>query len=531
MISQRNRILPPYTRRVRDTRHALSKTAVIGLLILFAMFMGFWIGVFGTIVIQPFGAFIAILLLLALWLADDTNIDLRPQTTIVFLWFMAALALWPSYLAIDIPGLPWITPVRILLALMMFLLLWQMAHSSRARGELAGVAGAIKPALICYGIFWLFALGTFLLSKTPGESLSYSMNWLVLWNMPFVAAAWVLVDKSVMPKLVRILLYCLAFVFVLTVMEYTQRKPIWFDHIPSFLKIDGPLFEMIMQEQGRVGDDRYRARGNFSIHLYFAQYVLMLTPFIVHAAFTETFRKQVAALAMLAFTLVICWMTNTRTAMTGFIVVVAGSVALYGLRRFLNPTSKADMVAPAIFLAAPAGIITMLLLIAASPRLQSQTLGGYQHSGSDAVRDNQWERAIAAVIQNPIGHGGNNSGPIAGRQTTGGIWIVDSTWINFLIDFGLFGTLGFAAFGALIMYWGVRIYLKNVDESADLCGPAAVAVGSFLMTMYTISFAGNFLFMLVIVASIAATRFRLMQEGVLKVPVKPPPLSALASKA
>jgi hypothetical protein len=423
------------------------------------------------------------------------------------------LAVWPPYLAVAIPGLPWITPVRVTLALLMLGLLLQMSQSSSARSELRGVAVAIKPALVGYGLFWLFAFATVVMSSTPGDSFVSSLNYLILWNMPFIAAGWILIDKNALPRMVRLLMFCIAFVFVLTVLEYRQREPIWFNHIPSFLKVDEAVLAVILGDQGRVGDDRYRARGTFGVPLYYAQFILMLTPFMVHAAFTERAKKQAAALALLLFALVVCWMTNTRTGLTGFIVVVSGSVALYGLRRTLNPTSKSDMVAPAVFIAAPVGILMLLVAIAASPRLQSMTLGGAQHAGSDQVRGNQWDRALAALANNPLGYGTNSSGPIAGKPNAGGIWIVDSNWINFLLDYGVIGACGFALFAGLAIFYGVQIYLRNLDKSADLCGPAAVSIGSFLMTMYTISYVGSFPFLLVLVGAISATRYRLLRDG------------------
>jgi O-antigen ligase len=154
-------------------------------------------------------------------------------------------------------------------------------------------------------------------------------------------------------------------------------------------------------------------------------------------------------------------------------------------------------------------------------------LGGAQHAGSDVARSTQWTRAIEAVLKNPIGYGGGNSPKIAGKPLNG-TWVVDSVWINFLVDFGAIGALGFAAFAVWIMVYGVRIYLRNVDESADLCGPAAVAIGSCVMTAYVVSFVGNFVLLLVMVAAIAATRSRLLKAGLLEPSLpKPRTLPAL----
>lgn len=517
MFSQRDRILAPYTRRVRDFRHLATRTGVFVLVILFSMFMGFWLAVFGTLVMQPFLAVIGVLLIGALWVVDDTDVDLRPQATRMFLTYIAMLAIWPAYLAVDVPGLPWITPVRLALMVLILTIVLQMAQSARARAELFGTLTAVRPGLIWYCIFWFFALGTFVFASKPGDALAYSFNFLILWNMPFLAAAWLMNDEKLLPRLVRTLMWCLTGVFFLTVLEYNNRAPIWFGHIPSFLKIDGPMFDALMSEQSRVGDDRYRARGVFGVHLYYAQFVLMMLPFAIHAAFTETARRQAASIALVLFALVVCWMTNTRTALLGFAVVSSGSIALFGLRRFLNPTGSADMVAPAMFMAAPAAILAFVGMVAASPRLQNMMFGGAQHAGSDDVRAGQWDKALAALAKNPIGHGGNSSGPLAGRPSNG-TWIVDSTWINFLVDYGVIGAFAFAAFAATMMFYGVRIYLRSYDESANLCGPAAVSIGACLMTMYVISFIGNFAMLLIMVGAIAATKARLQKAGLVDKP-------------
>jgi O-antigen ligase len=270
-----------------------------------------------------------------------------------------------------------------------------------------------------------------------------------------------------------------------------------------------------MAEQGRAGDASYRARGVFGVHLYFAQFVLMLLPFIIHAALTDKGRKQVAAVGLVLFALLVCWMTNTRTALLGFAVVGSGSVVLFGLRRFLNPTSSADMVAPAMLMAAPAGLVALAGLVASSNRLKTMMFGGAQHVGSDVARSTQWDRAIEAFLKNPVGYGGGNAPMLAGKPVQG-TYVIDSIWISFLVDTGIVGALGFAAFCIWMMVYGVRIYLRNVDDSADLCGPAAVAIGACMMTMYVISYFGNFVFLLVMVGAIAATRSRLLKAGLLQ---------------
>ena len=506
MINARDRILRPYTRRVHDLRHSLMKTLAVFLLIMTAMFMGFWLAVFGTLVAQPFFLLVGVLFLIALWMMDDTEPDYRAAITSLLMWYIVMEAIWPSYLALDIPGLPWITPPRILLFFLVFSAVLQFSQSSVARLELTSIVSYSKPAIWIWAVFWLVAFATCLISKTPSSSFVTLFQWFLLWNMPFVVACWLFQDKQSFQRFIFAVMLATVFIFILTVLEYMQRKPIWFGYIPSFLKIDGPLYHAIMQEQVRVGDDRYRARGVFAVHLYFAQFILLVTPFILHQFIESRGWKRFWSFSLLAFTLLIIWMTNTRTGMSGFILVCSGMIGLYALRRFLRPLNKSDMVAPAIFMAAPLAILSFVALVSISPRLQSMTIGGAQHRSSDLGRDMQWTRGMAALESNPLGYGANNSAPLAGRLA-GDRYIIDSLWLNWLLDFGVLGFLAFFGFCVIAAYYGVLLYISSKSEADDLMGPAAVAVGGFVLTAYTISFAGNIPFMLILAGSIIAFRY------------------------
>ena len=530
MISARDRILRPYTRRVHDLRHSLLKTLAVFLLIMTAMFMGFWLAVFGTLVAQPFFILVGILFVVALWMMDDTEPDYRAKITTLLMWYVVLEATWPSYVAVDIPGLPWLTPPRMLLAVMMFFVTLQLAQSSRARSAVIEVGGAAKLGLWFLGIFWATAFATCLISRTPSASFVMLVEWFLLWNMPFLVACLVFREQEAFPRFVKALIWATAFIFVLTIFEYIQRKPVWFGYIPSFMKIDGPLYHAIMQEQVRIGDNRYRARGVFAVHLYFAQYILLVTPFILHRAIESSGWQRFWAWALLAFTLLIIWMTNTRTGMSGFILVCAGMVGLYALRRFLNPTNKGDMVAPGIFLAAPVGMMAFGVLVALSPRLQTMTIGGAQTRSSDLGRDMQWIKGTAALKANPFGYGGGNSGPLAGRMA-GDRYIIDSLWLNFMLDFGVIAFGAFMLFMLVTVYYGVRMYLTATDQTTKLMGPAAVAVGGFILTTYTISFAGNLPLLMIIVGGIYAFRQHQLRTAAQAAPVKPVRLSQLLPRS
>lgn len=517
MLSQRDRILPPYMRRVTDFRHRLLKAAVITATIAFAIIMGFWVAIFSTLVVPFFVAIIGILLLTAMWMADDLEPDLSRFGAFLFLSFAGLMVFWPSYLAVDIPGLPWITPTRLVLALMAGVFLLQAAQSRVTRDLITNAIVGLKPAFIGYAVFIFFMFATILLAKKPGDAMSFVIQQLILWNLPLLVGLWLFNDSRLAPKMVVVVGLALFVVMVLTIFESRTHLPVWIPHIPSFLEVDGPQMAAFLSTQFRY-DGTYRAKGTFGVHLYYSQLLLIMLPFVIHKVLdAATPARRAVALGFLALTLLTIFLNNTRTAMTGQLVVMAGMFGIFALRHYLHTRSKLDMTGPAVALAIPSAVVVLAVLVASSTRLRNMTIGGKANVGSDDVRAGQWERAFSALASNPLGHGAGDSGPLTGRLANG-IWIVDSQWINFLVDYGIIGGLGLITFLALVAISGVFIYLQRTDRSADLCGPAAVAIGSVMMTMITISFVGNLPLLMILVGFVTATRYRLAQAGKLERP-------------
>jgi hypothetical protein len=524
MSNQLNRILPPYTRRADTLGHRLRKAAVITATIGFAIIMGFWVAIFSTLVVPMFIGVIGVLFLIAMWLAEDEEPDLSRPAAALFTAYIFLSVFWPSYLAVAIPGLPWLTPTRMALGLTAFLMLLHLSQSQISRSWIVGAIVGMKPAFAFYGLTLLLMFATVPMGRTPGDSLSFAVMQSILWNIPLIAALWLFRDPDVGIRVLRAMGIALLFVMLLTLAEYRNLQPIWVPYIPSFLKVDAAQMASTLSAQTRL-DGGYRAKGTFSVHLYYAQFLLMMLPFALHWLLdSRTATSRLWAAAYLVLMLIIIWMNNTRTGTTGQLVVIAGMLALYAFRHYLHTQSALDVTAPAFLLGIPGAAAVLAVLISISPRLQTMTIGGTLHANSDAVRDGQWDKAWAAVFSNPIGHGAGDSGPLTGRLTSGGIWIVDSTWINFLVDFGVLGALSWALFLGLVVGTGALIYLQKVDRSANLAGPAAIAIGSFMMSMYTISFFGSFPMLMVLIALICATRHRLATAGLLAKPkdvVKP----------
>lgn len=511
--SQRERILPPYVQRVDDLKHRSIKLLLILILVASAMFLGFWLAIFSVMLVQPMAVVMGVLVMVMFWMLPDTSINMQQKIRVWFLWFMGVLLFWPQYLAIEIPGLPWITPGRLLMGIVLLFFMFQFAQSAATRKDMRRTIGSVNPAFWFLGLFWGMAMLTLPMARSPGGSFGMVLGHLVNWNLPMVFALYAMADRKVTMRFYWLMLVIVGLTFVLTTFEYRVRYPIWAPHIPSFLAVEGPTLNNLLNGQIRVGEDRYRAKGTFAVHLYYTQFMLLIAPFITHWAVTSGRKWRPLAIALLVYLWVAIWFTNTRTGTTGLIVLTVAYGLMFGLRRFVRPQSKSDLLAPALLAAAPVAALGVFVAILASPRLQAMTLGGAQHQASNIGRDRQWDKAWDAVLTNPIGHGAGSAGPAAGRLGNDGIWIIDSMWINFLVDYGVLGAIGMVGFLLCMIFFGVKAYLRQHDEVSDLGGPAAVSMFGFMLTLYTISFQGNFQLALVIAAIIVTATYRLQKEA------------------
>src|SRR3546814_13059772 len=94
---------------------------------------------------MPFLVPVIALGLLVIWALPET--DWAPTKTLAWLLiaFLIALPLSPNYLAIALPGMPWITLFRITGAQMILLLLIALSVSSEIRRELCASLNGTAP--------------------------------------------------------------------------------------------------------------------------------------------------------------------------------------------------------------------------------------------------------------------------------------------------------------------------------------------------------------------------------------------------
>jgi hypothetical protein len=488
MKDQRARILPPYTRRVDDTQHRIVKLLTVAALILFCMTAGFFIAIFGL-----YGWFIpaipvVLMAATALWMAPDLDTRLDGTIQRVYFVYLGLLLMWPNYIALNAPGLPWISFQRLAMFALVALSLYALATSSRLRDEYSSVLKA-NPVLLRLFLAWV-ALDAVMVAVGQFESTSRWVTHQMTWCYMFVVSAWVMSKPEMPQRLVKLILVGTALTAGVVIPEYIDSKPIWADYIPSFLSIDPELLQSL-QFGGSRGTE-YRSRSIFVNSLVYAEYVGMLIPFSLLAiAWAKTEWRRVLAVALLVLLFTAGVLTQARTAMVGMVATLPAFAGLWVWRRYRLGQQSRDLLGPSLLFSFPAAALTFFVAVLTIPRLRGMVLGGNQHKPSNNAREAQWDMALPQIAKNPLGHGMGSIDRVVPYTNGAGKFTIDSYPINLLIEYGVGGFLIFVGFFVTAIVLGVRVYINSTTRDEEVAGAAAVSIMAFLIARLVLSTEGG----------------------------------------
>ncbi|TRW15233.1 O-antigen ligase family protein [Glacieibacterium frigidum] len=464
---------------------------------------------------------------LILWLLPDGgHVPDKLLATLLVVW-IAANCLWPNYLSLDLPGLPWINPPRIVVFALLVISLIAYSSSSTMRAELAAGMRSIPLLNAAFWVFWTMTLLTIPLSSSPPFSLNKWINNQIFWTLMFVLAVWLCVRPGIMERIVRVLVWSAILISCLAIYEYHIQMVPWMNSIPSWLKVDESLLGRVLGSQGRAGTDLYRARSTFNVSLTFAEYLAIVYPFIIHLTITSRgwVRKGLLIAGLLAV-LAGMYLSGARSGMIGFFM----SVMLYGgFAAFRHWKLKRDsLIGVSLLAMLPVGGAIFLALSLAWRRLYVMIYGGGQHAASSEARTEQWSMGIPKVLSNPVGHGPGTSGDVLGYFSPGGLGTIDTYYLSLLLEYGF---VGFAAFVLLFggqFFWGLKMYLKAPEGEEALVGPATIALLNFFVIKSVLSSEFNMPLAFVFLGMVFAVAVRQRARDGLAVPGRTPaPYGAL----
>jgi uncharacterized membrane protein (UPF0136 family) len=453
---------------------------------------------------------IVVLALLVIWALPDT--DRAPVGLLgrLFLAYFFVMILWPNYLAIALPGLPWMTLRRLVAFPMLGTLLICYSTSSRFRKEMAESIGAAKPLGYMIAAFSLVQVFTIFLSDAPAYSFNFTLNYWFSTTTAFFVAAWALTRRGQMRTFIWGIIGTTVLLCFVGLLEFRNQGVLWAGHIPSFLQVQDEVMQRYLA--GNIRDREYRVVTTFSVSLALAEYLAMATPFFIHRLMKARGIGPILAwiladlLVLLAINL-----TQSRLGILGWVTAHVVYGCIWAFRRWR--TQRADIIAPAVSLVYPVGALLFFIGMFTVPAIRNRTIGGGSTGFSDQARQVQFEMMWPRLFENPFGYGGGRSGEILGYRLPSGLLTIDSYVVTMVLDAGVLG-LGLFA-GAFIYAAAKMIQLawRTKAGEVDLALPLACALVIAMQVRLVLSQTDNLPLLYMLLGMAAALLWRARQIG------------------
>lgn len=481
-------ILKPYVQR-REWG-PVKRTIAALLLVMLAAFYGLLCSVLPLGLIMVPAVPIMVMTVLCLWLLPDIGVVAteRMGAALVgyFMWWPA----WPVYVALDLPGLPWITPTRVVTAVMTGYAALFIATSAWFRTEVWNRLQTLPALNRLFWGFWVATTVALAFSRAPSDSINRYLNNQIFWTLMFVLSVWFATRPGFVERVSRWMIIGLIIVGILGVNEARVHEVVWLPYLPSFLQVDPEFLARVAKSQARAGTDIYRVRSTFAVALYLAEYLAMLTPLLLAFVLRATGWRRLALLAAFVAHIYVCNATDARSAILGLLLTAAVYPFFVVWRaRVRNPTS---LLATAGVFSYPASMVVLAALVLFWRRLHVMVLGGGQHQASSDARDTQWAMGWPKIISHPLGHGTATSGEVLGFANGAGQLTVDTYYLTCLLDYGFLGFACFFAMFALALWYAARVYINATSAEHDLALPLGVGLFIFLVIKSVASTEINF---------------------------------------
>jgi hypothetical protein len=474
-----NAVLRPY-----DSQRRLWvgwRVLLLGLLVAVAAFYGLMAAVLPLTLITFPLAPIILLAIFTLWLLPDIGGMHDRYYEKLILWVLAVHIIWPPYIALNLPGLPWISPLRVVMTMLAATFLFNLATSEQMRSEAAASVKAVPHVKTLFWIFWALTTVTLLYSNDRTAALTKYINNQIFWTMLFVVGAVVARRDGMARRAVAVMVAATIPAALVSMVEFKFERVIWVEYLPTFLWGDEELVGRLMTSSARsTTSDLYRVRGTTFNNLYFGEYLSMILPLAVHLAFTakKFLRRALLVLGILAL-VVAMYLTGARSAIIGILLTAGIYTLLTALRRRTdNPRSIGAM---ATLLAYPAMAAVGVAAILLWRRAYVLVLGGGQHSPSNEARQVQWSNGFEILKGNPFGHGAGRSAETLGYTNLGGEVTIDTYYLSLLLDYGMLALPIFIIIFATPLHLAWTSVRSKVDSDVEMLVPLGIGLFNFLI--------------------------------------------------
>jgi hypothetical protein len=396
-----------------------------------------------------------------------------------FLAFLVCLVMWPNYLAFSLPGLPWITLIRIT-GIPLALLLLISASSEGFRRELVEVLRSTPLVWKLFVAFLAIQLISIAFSARPLHSVQRFFVAQIYWTSIFFCSCYVFKTPGRVTRMAFLLGAMAVFVSLIGLWEWRIGHVPWANKIPSFLRIEDEAVLRILSGTTRTGTNIYRVQSTFSTPLGLAEYLALASPLLIHIVVAS--RKPVVralSFGALAFIFLTIYNSNARLGAVGFFMSLLLYVGLTAIQRW--NVNRNSIFAPAITIGYPLIITAFFLATLFVGRLRRMVWGGGEHSFSTEARSTQVEMGLPKIFKAPWGHGAGQSGEALGYTNPSGLLTVDSYYLTVALDYGVLGFFCFYGMLCAAVVYGLRGVFRAAHGEEAYLLPLSISLIVFLV--------------------------------------------------
>jgi hypothetical protein len=471
-------VLPQY-RRESTLR---TRLLLLALSVLTFFVYGYLFGMFAPQRLVQLGLPLLVLVALNVWALPELGAPPTSAISRLFFIYFLAIPLWPNYLAIALPGLPWITVMRLTGFPLVFLFLYAISTSVAFRAELMRYLRAIPVLWKFVAAFAVIQLLSVALSNQPQTSTDKLLVTQVTWTSIFFISAFLFIKPGRVERWAALLIVAGVILSLIAVQEFRIQHVLWLNSIPSFLKVNDPNVQNLLAVHMRAGTDRYRTIATYATSLGLSEFLALVTPFALHFVFGASYKIMVRALAAVSIPLILygILLTDSRLGFVGFLI----SIVMYGFFRGALEwrQHRTSLWGPALVLSYPAAFSLFVVAIFTVQRLRVMTLGGGKTEASTQARADQVHKGIPLVLKHPFGFGIGRGADALNYRNAGGGMTIDTYWLLVALDYGIIGFIVFYGMILTAATYGFFGIVKGTKEREQtILIPLTIALVSYFI--------------------------------------------------
>jgi hypothetical protein len=430
------------------------------------------------------------------------------------LWaYYAALFLWPNYLAISIPGLPWITVARLFCAPMVAILLVYVSNCGPFRRAMKDYLASSRRIVRLIAAFAAVQFLATFFSPAPFDTVNRMINNQIIWTAVFFVAVWAFRVPGSIERWMRLYLLFAAILCVVAELEVRNQGVLWANSIPSFLVIEDESVQRLLAGVYRLGS-LYRVVATATSPLSLAELLGGATPFLLFAL--VQYKNLFLRLALIAFDVVLVYCILLTDSRLGLVSMLVGHAAYllyisYRIYRF-SPNSLIRTIPVVVY---PLLLTATLAAVLFVGRINNAVIGDGRQQFSDASRATQIEMGLVKIWESPVlGFGAAQGGPKLGFTNAGGVLTIDSYYLSILLDYGFVGFFVFYGLIITAIVQGAKIAIKGTAKENHIAAALSIFLLCFFTTKAVLSQESNHPVMFMALGALVALTYSIKQKPV-----------------